>query len=323
MAEIKNVTAGIDIGGTNTVFGLVDKNGNILSKDLIPTKGHKSFEEFIYFSASKIKMLLNSKSYNLKLKGIGIGAPNGNIFRGTIEHAANLDWKGILPVAGLLKKEFNLPVKVTNDANAAALGEKLFGNAKHIDNFIEITLGTGLGSGIFAEGKLLYGHSGFAGELGHVIVKENGRQCGCGRKGCLETYVSATGLLSTVKELVSDTEEVSMMRDIDFNTLTSKDVYDFAKNGDVLALKAFDFTAYILGRALADFTAVLSPEKIFLFGGLAEAGDLLLKPAEKYMNEDLLRVYKNTVSIEKSGLKHGEAAILGAAALIWEEIGKG
>ncbi len=321
MAEIKNVTAGIDIGGTNTVLGLVDRNGNILSKAAIATKGYNSFGKYINILSEKIQMLLNSKSDNFELKGIGIGAPNGNIFRGTIEHAANLDWKGVLPVAGLLKKEFNISVKVTNDANAAALGEKLFGNAKHIDNFIEITLGTGLGSGIFAEGKLLYGHSGFAGELGHVIVKENGRQCGCGRKGCLETYVSATGLLRTVKELLTDTEEVSLIRNTDFYTLTSKDIYDFAKKGDFLALKAFDFTAQILGKALADFTAVLSPEKIFLFGGLAEAGNLLLKPAETYMNENLLTVYKNTVSIEKSGLKHGEAAILGAAALIWEDIG--
>jgi len=320
MAQKKEVVAGIDIGGTNTVFGLVDRVGNILSENSVPTKNYTDFEECITGLSGKIKMLLNSKSENFKLKGIGIGAPNGNIFRGTIEYAANLDWKGILPIADLMFDKFKVPVKVTNDANAAALGEKLYGKGKECDNFIMITLGTGLGSGIVTEGKLLYGYSGFAGELGHVIVKENGRQCGCGRKGCLETYVSATGLLKTVNELLHNTDKESLMRAVKFPELTAKDVYKFAEKGDKLALKAFEFTSKILGKALADFTAVLSPEHIFFFGGLANAGDLFLKPAEKYMNENILTVYKNTVKLSISGLKNGEAAILGSAALIWQQI---
>lgn len=317
---MKELTAGIDIGGTNTAFGLVDKEGKVLCRDYIPTKKYSDFEEYIGVLSENIRMLLNSKYKDFRLKGIGIGAPNGNIFRGTIEDAANLNWKGVLPISDLIYDKFKVPVKVTNDANAAALGEKLYGKGKECDNFIMITLGTGLGSGIVTEGKLLYGHSGFAGELGHVIVKENGRECGCGRKGCLETYVSATGLLKTVNELLYNTDKESLIRAVKFSELTAKDVYNFAEKGDKLALKAFEFTSKILGKALADFTAVLSPEHIFFFGGLANAGNLLLKPAEKYMNKNILTVYKNTVKLSISGLKNGEAAILGSAALIWQEI---
>lgn len=317
MAE-KEIVAGIDIGGTNTVIGLVDKIGKVISETAISTREYDTFEKYIDFIVGKIKMLCNTGGYNLR--GVGIGAPNGNVFRGTIEYAANLEWKGILPIADLLFRKLNVPVKVANDANAAALGEKLFGKGKHTDNFIVITLGTGLGSGIVAEGNLLYGHSGFAGELGHVPVKENGRQCGCGKKGCLETYVSATGIVRTVKESLLNSKKSSLLRNENVENINSKMIFEYAQKGDALALEAFDYTAEIFGKALADFTAVLSPEIIFLFGGLANAGDLLLKPTEKYMNDNLLSVYKNTVKIELSGLKNGEAAILGSAALAWSEI---
>ncbi|NOZ34700.1 MAG: ROK family protein [Chlorobi bacterium] len=318
MKNIQNIVIGIDIGGTNTKFGLVSREGKILAKSTVSTKGYENINKFIDTLHNEINKLIKNLPEKTAIKGIGIGAPNGNIFRGTIEYAANLDWKGFIPIGSLMQEKFNVRVKVTNDANAAALGEKLFGKGKNISNFMTITLGTGLGSGIIAGDNLLYGHSGFAGEAGHVIVKENGRLCGCGRKGCLETYVSANGLLKTVKELLSATDEESMIRNIQFNTLTSKNIYDYAKNGDFIALKAFNFTAEILGKALANFTALLSPEKIFLFGGLAEAGDLLIKPTEKYMNDNLLSICKNTVSIEKSGLKSGDVAILGASALIWQ-----
>ncbi len=314
----KQYAVGIDIGGTNTKFGIVNGSGQVIKHNSIPTQSFRTFEMFIEELCLQISEMINQNTGKNEIAGIGIGAPNGNYFRGTIEDAANLNWKGILPLANSVKKKFNLPVKVTNDANAAALAEKIFGDAKNLNNFIEITLGTGLGSGIFTEGKLLYGHSGFAGELGHVKVKENGRLCGCGRKGCLETYVSATGIVKTAKEFLSHSAEKSLLRNFNDNLFSSKDIYELALQGDKLALKIFDFTAEILGKALADFTAVLSPEVIFFFGGLAEAGDLLLKPAEAYMNANLLSVYKNTVKIKKSGLQKGEAGILGAAALILE-----
>ncbi len=313
----QEIVAGIDIGGTTTKIGLVSENGKIIDRAVIKTSGYLDINEYIESLQKEILKLLPEE---YALKGIGIGAPNGNIFRGTVEYAANLEWKGVIPVADLINKKFKLPVKLTNDANAAALGEKLFGNGKNTDNFMMITLGTGLGGGIVADGKLLYGNSGFAGEPGHITVKENGRQCGCGRKGCLETYVSATGLLKTAKEFLSDTNKESLMRNVKNTDLTSKDVYEFAKKGDKLALEVFDYTAEIFGKALANFTVLLSPEKFILFGGLAEAGDLLLNLTEKYMNENLMKVFRNTVSIQKSGLNSGDAAIMGAAALIWDNM---
>ncbi len=314
----KRVTAGIDIGGTNTVIGLVDKTGRIIEKASFLTKYHKTFKEYIDVLSKNINILLKKGEYYLD--GIGIGAPNGNIFRGTIEYAANLEWKGILPAAELISKNFKVPIKVTNDANAAALGEKIFGKAVNTDNFIMITLGTGFGSGIVAGGNLIYGHSGFAGELGHIIAERNGRQCGCGRKGCLETYVSATGIMRTAKELINENKEKTFITEENINTLTSKDIYDFAKKGDKFALRIFDYTAKVLGKALADFVAFLSPEYIYFFGGPANAEDLLIESAEKYMNKNLLNVYKNTVKIEISGLKHGETAVLGAAALVRQNL---
>ncbi len=315
--KIKQYTVGIDIGGTNTKFGIINRDGQVIKHHSISTQNFDTFELFIDSLFIEIKKLTEKQHISFNdINGIGIGAPNGNYLRGTIENAANLKWKGFLPLADKINNKFNLPVKVTNDANAAALGEKIFGAAKALNNFIEITLGTGLGSGIFTEGKLLYGHSGFAGELGHVTVKKNGRLCGCGRRGCLETYVSATGIVKTAEELLSQSDEKSLLRNFNKKPFSSKDIYISAKNGDSVALKTFNLTAEILGKALADFTAVLSPEVIFFFGGLAEAGDLLLIPAEKYMNQHLLSIFKGSVKIKKSGLIRGEAGILGAAALM-------
>ncbi len=315
---MKQITIGIDIGGTNTVFGIVGESGKILSKNKMSTRGHADFETYIKALSSLIRRDLSLFKENIELKGIGIGAPNGNYYRGTIEYAANLDWKGILPIADVVKKQFGVPVFVTNDANAGALGEKLYGGAKEMNHFIFITLGTGLGSGIVTNGKLLYGHDGFAGEMGHTNAISNGRLCGCGKKGCLEAYASATGIVITAKELLEDSKEDSLLRNK--IEISSKDIFDAAKKSDILALKIFNYTAKILGKSLADSVAYLSPQAIFLFGGLANAGDLLLKPTKQYMEDNLLEIYKNKVKISPSQLEGNTAAILGASALVWEKI---
>lgn len=258
---------------------------------------------------------------NVEIVGVGVGAPNGNYYNGTIENPPNLNW-GLVNVKEDIKKYINVPVAVTNDANAAALGEMKFGAAKDMKNFVEITLGTGLGSGIVVNGELVYGHDGFAGELGHTNVKQNGRLCGCGNKGCLETYVSAPGIKRTVFKLLSIVKSESNLRDVSFNNLDSKIIYDAAREGDIIALEAFDYTARILGLALADTVAYLSPEAIILFGGLANAGDLIIAPVKHYMEENLFGAFKNKVKIIPSGLPEGDAAILGSSALIWHEIKK-
>ena len=317
---MKEFCIGIDIGGTNTVFGIVDITGNFIAEDSIPTKKYQEVEEFIDALSESIKRSLDKISGNYVLKGIGIGAPNGNYRNGTIEYAPNLNWKGIVPLADMLNKKFHIPVVLTNDANAAAMGEMIYGSAKGMKDFLVITLGTGLGSGFVVDGKILYGHDGFAGELGHTIYDPNGRLCGCGRKGCLETYASATGIVRTVFELLENSDANSLLRDIDKDKLNSKDIYEAAVKGDKLALEAFDYTAKILGLKLADAVAVTSPEAIFLFGGLALAGDYILVPTKKYMEENLLEIYKNKIRVELSGLMGKNAAILGAAALIWDEI---
>ncbi|MCD4794324.1 MAG: ROK family protein [Bacteroidales bacterium] len=316
---MKEIVIGIDIGGTNTVFGIVDRVGNILSEQKLSTKGYKNVQKYVDELSSVIKkefLLLNKE---FALKGIGIGAPNGNFYKGTIEHAANLEWKGIIPIADLVKEQFDVPVLITNDANAGALGEKLYGGAKNMNDFIFITLGTGLGSGIVSNGKLIYGHDGFAGEIGHTIAVPDGRECGCGRKGCLETYASATGIVRTAKEILKQSSGNSLLRNIDLGELSSKLIYEKAKLGDELAKSVFDFTSEILGKSLADAVAYTSPEAVFLFGGLANAEDLLLKPVKDYMEKNLLSIYKNKVKILPSVLKNGQAALLGAAALIWTE----
>jgi len=253
---------------------------------------------------------------DFNLKGMGIGAPNGNFYKGTIEFAPNLPWKGTIDLVEKLKQYFNVPIVLTNDANAAAMGEMIYGKAKGLNEFMVITLGTGLGSGIVVDGKVVYGHDGFAGEIGHTIYDPNGRLCGCGRKGCLETYASATGIVLTVGELLLKSTVQTKLREIPANKLEAKHIHEEALKGDRLALEAFDYTARILGLKLADSIAHTSPEAIFLFGGLAESGDDILIPTKKYMEENLLNIFKNKVRLEISGLMGKNAAILGAAALI-------
>ncbi len=314
---MKKIVIGIDIGGTNTAFGLVEKHGEVVAKSSIPTQGYSGAEEFTRVLCKAIKQLILRCTEKYKLVGAGVGAPNGNFLTGTIDFAPNLKWGNIVPLAKMIKNELRVPVKLTNDANAGALGELLFGGAENKKDFIFITLGTGLGSGIVSGGKIIYGHDGFAGEMGHVIVKKNGRKCGCGRKGCLETYVSATGIIRTAKQLLKH-DKNSSLHQIKHNEINGLEIYKAAKNNDKVAIESFDFTAKILGKAIANAAAYLSPEAVFLFGGLANAHELLLKPVKKYMEENLMPIYKNKIEIVQSELKEGEAAIAGAGALIYK-----
>lgn len=316
----KDLVLGIDIGGTNTSLGFVDRSGAMFQIASLPTRAHESAEIFMTRLHRQIEALRLDLSFPYRFCGIGIGAPNAHHGRGTIEKAVNLNWGDTVDVVGLIRKYYNLPVAIANDASAAAVGEMLFGNAQGMKHFLVVTLGTGLGSGIVTDGCLLYGASGFAGEIGHTVVKPNGRQCGCGKQGCLETYVSATGLVRTALSLLVIRCDSSPLRTMAVQEITSKRIYDLAMVGDVLALEAFDRTARILGMKLADAVAHLSPEAIFLSGGLAAAGDLLLKPAERYMNDFLFRVFRGTVKVMPSGLETGKSAILGAAALVWNEL---
>lgn len=316
----KDISFGIDIGGTNTVFGIFDKDGNCYAENKIKTTYYPTVDSFVDGLSKELKLLLNKLDFEYNIHGIGIGAPNGNFFNGTIEHAPNLVWKGIVPLASLIEKSMNCKVVLTNDANAAAIGEMQFGKAKGMKNFVLITLGTGLGSGIVIDGKLLYGHTSFAGELGHVTAYRNGRLCGCGRNGCLETYVSATGIVRTVQELMAQSNAESTLRNISNHQISAKDIYDAACKGDEIAIEAFKETGRILGIALANITAVLSPEAIFLLGGLTSSGDLIFKPTLEALNNNVLNVFKNTVKILPSGLNDNMAAIAGAAALAWNEI---
>ena len=314
-----DIVAGIDIGGTNSVFGLVDRNGKIVEEGALKTTDYPVFGDFVKASANLIKGLLQRS--NVNLVGVGIGAPNGNFYRGTIEHAVNLNWKGIVPIAQDFNNILGVDTAVTNDANAAAVGEKIFGGAKDIDDFVIITLGTGLGSGIYVNGKLLYGYSGFAGELGHIGLVPNGRTCGCGQLGCAETYVSATGICRTAFELLCEKRDPSILRRYSYNELTSKHVADAAAQKDEIALSAFDITAKHFGKIIANTIAFSSPQKIFLFGGLVNAGDILIVPATKYAREMCLESMCNTFDIEMSRLPSANAAVLGAAALNWEKLG--
>ncbi len=318
MAKTK-VTLGIDIGGTNTKFGLVNESGEIKIHDTLPTNAMDPAEDLFKRLFDKFDTLFNPVKNEYELVGIGIGAPNANYYRGTVESPPNLNW-GVVDIKNLVKKYHDLPVAVTNDANAAALGEMMFGTAKGMKNFIQITLGTGLGSGIVVDGNLLYGYSGFAGEMGHVISIREGRKCGCGRRGCLETYVSAPGLRRSLYELLADSNEPSVLREKSFNDIDSRAIYDAAMTGDKIAQSAFKFTGKILGEAMADAVAYLSPEAIILFGGLANAGDLLLNPVKKHFENNLLSFYKGKIKILSSGLPEGHAAVLGASALIWHEL---
>lgn len=313
------VAIGIDIGGTNTVFGFVSKDGKCFYESSIPTYAHKSAEQLFERLFTAINKAQKKFEKKLEIMGIGVGAPNANYYKGTIEQPPNLNW-GTVNVLKMIKKYSPLPSAVTNDANAAAIGEMLFGAAKGMKNFVVITLGTGLGSGIVVNGQLVYGNDGFAGELGHTIVDPNGRQCGCGRRGCLETYASASGIKRTAFELMTNTTTPSILRTISFDKLTSKDIYEAARKSDKLALECFDLTAKILGFKLADTVAHLSPEAIILFGGLALAGDLIINPTKKYLEKNLLNIFKNKVKIIPSTLIGKNAAVLGAAALIWNEL---
>ena len=249
---------------------------------------------------------------------MGVGAPNGNYYSGTIEFAPNLPWRGIIPLAAMFEDKLGIPTALTNDANAAAIGEMTYGAARGLKDFIMITLGTGVGSGIVINGQLVYGHDGFAGELGHVIVNPEGRVCGCGRKGCLETYCSATGVARTAREFLVARSEPSLLRNVPVEDIQSKDVYDAAVKGDKLAQEIFEYTGKILGEALANFVAFSSPEAIILFGGLAKSGDYITKPIQKALEDNVLNIYKGKTKLLLSQLKDADAAVLGASALGWE-----
>lgn len=315
---MKKATVGIDIGGTNTKFGLVDRNGDCINRSAIKTRGHGNIESYLFALSNAITQIIE-KSGSHEAIGIGIGAPNGNYFRGTIEHAPNLEWKGVIPLAEKLKTLTGLPSVLTNDANAAAMGEMIYGGAKAMKDFIVITLGTGVGSGIVVNGELVYGHDGFAGEIGHTIVNPMGRECGCGRKGCLETYASATGIVRTALEFLQNPKEQSSLRKIPENELSAKHIFEAADSGDILSLKIFGYTGKILGMKLADTVAHTSPEAIFLFGGLASAGKFIFEPTKNYMEKYLLGIFKNKVKLLPSKLNGADAAILGASALAWKE----
>ncbi len=316
---VRQLAIGIDIGGTGTKFGIVDRDGNVLFQSEISTKKHEQVESFIDELYTELSAMIEKAGGVGRIKGIGLGAPNGNYYTGTIEYAPNLPWKGIIPLAKLISGKFNLPTVLTNDANAAAIGEMMYGAAKGMKDFIMITLGTGVGSGIVANGKLIYGHDGFAGELGHTIVIPDGRlHAGTGKKGSLESYASATGVRLTALEILKNSSEDSMLRNIPEDQLDSKAVYDAAIQGDALALQIFEFTGKILGLSLANAVMFSSPEAIVLFGGLTKAGDLILKPTREHMEANLIQVFQNKVKLLISHLKESDAAILGASALVWE-----
>ncbi len=315
----KKYVIGIDIGGTNTKFGLVDRSGHIEEQGRMRTDAHENAEDFIEELYGNLSLLIAKHGGKELIKGIGVGAPNGNYYSGTIEYAPNLKWKGIIPIADLIEKKFGLPTKLTNDANAAAVGEMMYGAAKDMKHFITITLGTGVGSGIVIDGKIVLGHDGFAGELGHTIIRSGGRMHkGTGVRGSLESYASATGVRETAIEMLTeDPTTASLLRNYSIDDLTSETVFKCAEQGDAIANHIFEFTGQILGEALANFVMFSSPEAIVLFGGLTKAGDLILKPTIQAMEANLIQIFKNKVKIIYSELKEADAAILGASALVW------
>jgi glucokinase len=308
----KKAVVGIDIGGTNTVFGIVDQQGTYFAEGKIKTQDYTNFVDFVDELSLQVKEAIQKFDSYISIIGIGVGVPNGNYYNGTVEFAPNLPWKGVIKVAKEIKARIGLPVIITNDANAAALGEMIYGAAKKMKDFIVITLGTGLGSGIVVNGKMVYGHDGFAGEIGHTIIFPDGRTCGCGRKGCLETYCSARGLTETYLQNLGKSSA-------DVSAIDSKYIFDRAQKGEQAAIEAFNKTGDILGLALANTVAYTSPEAIFLFGGLANAGNLIFIPTIKSFEKNLLNIYKGKIKILPSGLKEGTAAVLGAASLIWNE----
>ena len=314
----KPYVVGMDIGGTNTVFGIVDSRGNVLASDSVKTQEYTEIDDYVEAVCKKLLPLVQKFGGVENIKGMGVGAPNGNYYNGTIEYAPNLPWKGIIPLATKFEESLGIPTALTNDANAAAIGEMTYGAARGLRDFIMITLGTGVGSGIVINGQLVYGHDGFAGELGHVIAERDGRVCGCGRKGCLEAYCSATGVARTAREFLVARSEPSLLRNIPAENIQSKDVYDAAVKGDKLAKDIFDYTGMILGRAFADFIAFSSPEAIILFGGLAKSGDYIMEPIKKALDENVLPIFKGKTKLLMSQLKDADAAVLGASALGWE-----
>jgi glucokinase len=317
----KPYVVGIDIGATTAKIGIVDARGNVLDQTAIRSNDTAKSEEFVSNLCDAVKRLVE-KNYSLSdVRGIGIGAPNANYYNGTIENAVNLTWGGqqVIPFAQMMTDCIGLPVRLTNDANAAAVGEMTYGAARGMKNFITITLGTGVGSGIVVNGGVLYGHDGFAGELGHVtMVRHNGRLCGCGKTGCLEAYASATGVARTAREKLETTVTPSLLRNIPLEDITSKDVFEAAVQGDELAKEIFEFTGKMLGEAFADFVVFSSPEAIILFGGLTKAGDLLMKPVVQSLNQNLMPMWRGKIKVLFSQLKESDAAILGASGLAWE-----
>lgn len=316
----KQYVVGIDVGGQTTKIGVVDARGQVLAQTVIRSDNYDEPEPYLDEVAAAVKKVVEEANVSGKVRGIGIGAPNGNYYTGMVEMAPNVVWakSKAVPVAEMLTKRMDgIPVALTNDANAAAVGEMTYGAARGMKNFIMITLGTGVGSGIVINGEVVYGHDGFAGELGHVrIVRNNGRLCGCGRTGCLEAYCSAIGVARTAREWLEMSEEPSLLRGID--NISSKDVYDAAKEGDPLALRVFNFTGHMLGNAFADFIAFSAPEAIVLFGGLARSKEFLTEPILEAMNGNVLDIWKDKVKLVYSALKESDAAILGASALAWE-----
>jgi glucokinase len=316
----KPYVIGVDLGGTNTVFGIVNANGEVIAENSIRTQEYPTAEAFVEAGCACLQPIIEQVGGIGRIKAMGIGAPNGNYYHGTIEHAPNLPWKGIIPLGEMFSKALGLPVALTNDANAAAIGEMMYGVAKGMKNFIVITLGTGVGSGIVINGQLVYGHDGFAGELGHVTMVrgENGRPCGCGRKGCLEAYCSATGVARTAREILQSTDEPSALRDIPVESITSRDVAIAADKGDKVAQDIFKFTGKMLGEACADFAAFSSPEAFIFFGGLTNAGSLIMDPIKEAYDNSVLPIFKGKAQFLVSGLMNANAAVLGASALGWE-----
>lgn len=316
----KPYVIGLDMGGTNSVFGIVDQRGNIKSQTVISTKAYPDFKDYVKAAYEALQPALDQVGGIQNIRAMGIGAPDANYYTGNIENAANLAWKGIVPCAQLFEEVFGIPVRVTNDANAAAMGEMTYGVARGMKNFIMITLGTGVGSGIVVDGRVVYGSDGFAGELGHFVIdhSDNARSCGCGRKGCLEAYTSATGVARTAREFLEHSSEASLLRDLVADEITSYDVFKAAGKGDKLALDIFNYTGRILGTACADFATFCSPEAFVFFGGLTKAGEYLMQPLRKAYEENILFLYKNEAKLLISALNGSEAAVLGASALGWE-----
>lgn len=316
----KPYVIGLDMGGTNSVFGIVDQRGTIKAQTVIKTKAYPDVNDYVKAAVEALQPALDLVGGIQNIKGMGIGAPNGNYYTGNIEYAANLLWQGIVPIAQLFEEALGIPCRVTNDANAAAMGEMTYGVARGMKNFIMITLGTGVGSGIVVDGKVVYGSDGFAGELGHFVVDHtaSGRPCGCGRSGCLETYCSATGVARTAREVLEKSAVDSPLRQLDPDSITSFDVFQAAEQGDPVALEIFEFTGSLLGRTCADFTTFNTPEAFVFFGGLTKAGDYLMRPLRKAFEENVLHLFRGKTQLLISGLNGSEAAVLGASALGWE-----